>query len=159
MIPFGQNVLLWRIRRGLSQEELARCARMSRPNLSAIERGRREVSLTTLRALALALEVNPGSLVDGISPAASARAPVFSRSSLERIANAVWKGSPLQSDQEGKLAALLKPLLRQRKNLVRGRRASEIAWLQLRSAYPAQVIQTLIERVRDREQLHGQKTD
>lgn len=158
MTPFGQNILLWRIHRGLSQEELARCARMSRPNLSAIERGRREVSLTTLRALALALDVNPGSLVDGVSPA-SAQAPVFSRRSLERIANAVWKGIPLQSYQEEKLAALLKPLLHPRKNLVRGKRASERAWLQLKSAYPVQVIQTLIARVRDREQLHGQKTN
>jgi len=131
---------------------------MSRPNLSAIERGRREVSLTTLRALALALDVNPGSLVDGISPV-SAQAPAFSRRSLERIANAVWKEIPLQSDQEEKLAGLLKPLLRPRKNLIRGKRSSERAWLQLKATYPAEVIQTLIERVRDREQIHGQKTN
>ena len=154
MIPFGQNVLLWRVHRGLTQEKLAGCARISRPNLSAIERGRREVSLTTLRALALALEVNPGTLVDGIGPV-PAQAPVFSRPVLERIADAVWKETPLQSKQEEKLADLLRPLLHPRKNLHRGKRSSEMAWLQLKSAYPARIVQTLIERVRDREHLGG----
>ena len=154
MTPFGQNVLLWRIHRGLTQEELAVRARMSRPNLSAIERGRREVSLTTLRALAMALDVNPGSLVDGISPAVVPNS-AFSRKTLERIAEAVWKGSPLPSAKEKKLADLLRQLLHSRKNLKRGKRSTERAWLQLKSAYPTQVIQTLIERVRNWERLHG----
>lgn len=158
MTPFSQNVLLWRVHRGLTQEGLSKRARITRPNLSAIERGRREVSLTTLRALALALDVSPGVLVDGISPA-SAQAHVFSRQALERIADAVWKGIRLKSDREGKLAGLLKPLLHPRKNLSRGKRSSERTWLQLKSAYPAQMIQTLIEKVRDRERLHGSKTN
>ena len=156
MVPFGQNILLWRIHRGLTQEELAARARVSRPNLSAIERGRREVSLATLRALALALNVNPGSLVDGISPAV-VQTPSFSRKTLERIAEAVWKGTPLPSAKGKKLASLLKQLLHSRKNLKRGKRSTERAWLQLKSAYPPHIIQTLIEKVRDREQIHGQK--
>ena len=158
MTPFGQNVLLWRIHRGLTQEGLARRAGITRPNLSAIERGRREVLLTTLRALAWALDVNPGILADGIGPG-SAQAHVFSRQALERIADAVWKGVPLKSGPEEKLAGLLKPLLHPRKNLSRGRRLSERAWLELKSAYPANTIQTLTERVQDRQQLHGSKTD
>lgn len=65
MIPFGQAVLLWRLHRGLTQQTLAVKARVPRSNLSAIERGKREVSLRTLRSLALALEVRPGVLADG----------------------------------------------------------------------------------------------
>lgn len=158
MIPFGQNVLLWRVHRRLTQEGLARRAGVPRPNLSAIERGKREVSLITLRSLAWALEVSPGTLVDGIGPA-RAQAHLFSRKALERIADAVWNGIRLKSDRENKLAELLKPLLHPRKNLNRGKRSSERAWLQLKSGYPAKIIQTLIERVRDRERLHGSKTN
>jgi len=158
MTPFGQNVLLWRIHRGFTQEGLAQRAGITRPNLSAVEKGKREVSLTTLRALAWALDVSPGTLVDGIGPG-SAQAHVFSRQALERIADAVWKGIPLKSDPEEKLAGLLEPLLHPRKNLGRGRRSSERAWLKLKSIYSARTIQTLIERVRDREQLRGSKTD
>lgn len=158
MRPFGQNILLWRIHRGLTQEGLSKHAGMSRPNLSAIERGKREVSLTTLRALALALGVSPGILVDGIGPA-SAQGRFFSRRALERIADAVWRGIRLKANQEEKLARLLEALLHPSKNLTRGKRSSERAWLQLKSTYPAEMIQTLIERVRDREQLHGSKTN
>ena len=68
MAPFGETVLLWRLQRGLTQKELARRAGVPRPNLSAIERGQLEVSLKTVRALALALGVRPGVLVDGIAP-------------------------------------------------------------------------------------------
>ncbi|HMF41326.1 MAG TPA: helix-turn-helix transcriptional regulator, partial [Polyangia bacterium] len=70
MQPFGETVLAWRLARGMTQAELGRAARIPRPNLSAIERGDREVTLKTLRALALALDVRPGVLADGIPPEA-----------------------------------------------------------------------------------------
>ena len=140
------------------RDELAGRAGITRPNLSAVERGRREVSLTTLRSLAWALGVSPGILVDGIAPA-SVPAHPFPRQALERVADAVWKGIPLQSDEEEKLAGLLRQLLHPRKNIRRGKRSAERAWLRLKAIYPAQMIQTLIEKVRDREQAHGSKTD
>jgi len=153
MVPFGQNVLLWRIHRNLTQAELAARARISRPNLSGIERGKREVSLTTLRSLALALEVNPGTLVDGIGP--NFGVPASSRVVLERVADALSKGTPLRSSSEEKLAALLRLVIYPRKNLRRGKRSSERAWLQLKSTYSASFIRALIERVREREHLSG----
>lgn len=158
MLPFSETLLLWRLERSLSQEALAQRAEISRPNLSAIERGKREVSLTTLRSLALALGVRPGVLVDGIGPGSQQSRP-FSRQALERIADAVWKGTSLPSGEEKRLADPLRLLLHPRKNLSRGRRSRERAWLQLKSAYPPELIQTLIEKVRDREQAHGSKTN
>lgn len=86
MLPFGETVLVWRLARGMSQAELASAARMSRPNLSAVERGDREVTLRTLRQLALALDVRPGVLADGIAPTTSVRP--LGRRALERIAGA-----------------------------------------------------------------------
>jgi transcriptional regulator with XRE-family HTH domain len=45
MLPFGATVVAWRLARAMSQENLARAAGIPRPNLSAIERGEREVTL------------------------------------------------------------------------------------------------------------------
>lgn len=157
--PFGQTLYLWRLERGLTQEQLARQARIPRPNLSAIERGKREVQLSTLRSLAVALEVQPGILADGLSPAALNVQPRFSREALERIAEAAVKGAPVANSHERVLADLLRRIVRQRaqgaqkrpRALRGGTRAMEAAWLRLRSLCPPEVLRSLIQRVSDRE--------
>src|SRR3989338_4326270 len=160
MLPIGTTVLLWRIERQLSQDDLAKRARLSRPNLSAIERGRRDISVRTLRGLALALEVTPGILVDGIAPGSSER-KVLSRERLERIADAVIKNGPVRDEEERKLASMLRLLLQTRLSTLEGRRGSRRrgkrqlarAWLQLSASYPPEVIQSLLQRIGDRERL------
>jgi transcriptional regulator with XRE-family HTH domain len=47
---------------GLSQQELAEMAGISRPALGALERGESAPRLKTLASLASALEVDPGTL-------------------------------------------------------------------------------------------------
>lgn len=158
MTSFGTTVFMWRLERQLSQEALARNAGLSRPNLSAIERGKREVSLKTLRALALALDVRPGMLVDGTAPGGSAGKPL-SRERLERIADAVITHEPAQDEEEQRLAELLQTLLHTRLSTLRdrrkplriGKRRLASAWLQLSAACSPRVVQSLIERVGDRE--------
>ena len=85
MVPFGEAVLLWRLERGLTQQQLAKRAGVSRPNLSAIETGLRDASLRSVRALALALDVRPGLLVDGIAPGEEEAKRGRSRAAMERI--------------------------------------------------------------------------
>jgi transcriptional regulator with XRE-family HTH domain len=60
---FGTRVRALRMHLGLSQEELADRAEMHSTYISQTERGRRNVSLTTLLSLAEALEVEPTALV------------------------------------------------------------------------------------------------
>lgn len=154
MAPFGQTVLLWRLRRGLTQEELARRAGVPRPNLSAIERGQRDVSLKTVRALAAALDVRPGVLVDGIVPQEEEGTNQLSREAMERIADAVIRNTSLVEAKEQALADQLKYLVRSRlraagtltKKTVRLGRVSDRAWLSL-SRYPKAVIETLVARI------------
>ncbi|MBI3060773.1 MAG: helix-turn-helix transcriptional regulator, partial [Deltaproteobacteria bacterium] len=158
MAPFGETVLLWRLKRGLTQSELARRAGVPRPNLSAIERGQREVSLKTVRALALALDVRAGVLVDGIAPEGEG-AGELSREAMERIAAAVIRKSPLADAKEQVLADQLKHLVSSRlraarpvtkgstkrlalKGAARLSRGSDRAWLSL-SSYPQAVIESL----------------
>ena len=157
-IPFGQTLLLWRKHRGLTQAQLAARARVPRPNLSAIERGRREVSLSTLRALALALDVRAGLLVDGIAPGVDVKKSAsLSRRELERIADAVVHGTPVKAPVRPVVDALRKVTkhralsIKRRPATIRdGRRATEYAWLFLESAYPPAVLHSLLDRIADR---------
>lgn len=163
-LPFGQTVRLWRLTRRLTQAQLASAAGVPRPNLSAIERGKREVSLTTLRALAVALEVTPGALADGMAPEAPQGSLRLSREALERIADAIVPGRRILRDPvERDLAALLGRLSltriraasRHGRRAHAGVRADEAAWLRAHACYPPELIRTLLERVDDRLRAHG----
>jgi transcriptional regulator with XRE-family HTH domain len=154
MLPFGQTVLWWRLERGLTQDQLARLARIPRPNLSAIERGSREVTLKTVRALALALNITPGTLVDG---AVLSLKKKFSRKGLERITDAIVRGKKLSSPIENNLVLRMRDLMRSQLKLQglkvqRARRLGRSAsYAQLRiTEYPPDVIRTIIDRVRER---------
>lgn len=151
-LPFGQTLLLWRAHRGMTQAQLAQAARLPRPNLCAIEQGHREVSLTTLRALALALKIPAGTLVDGLAPG-EGESPAFSREALERIAAAVTTGRPRRHPAERDLAELLRSVTGPNARRA-GKRRAEAAWLTLQAKYPRDVIQTLLERIEGRRRLH-----
>src|SRR5262249_26324947 len=66
------------------------------------------VTLRTLRALALALDVRPGALVDGQMPGAG---PPLTRTAIERIAKAAVKGTSLVDPRESMLAGWLRTVI------------------------------------------------
>lgn len=71
-MPGASQVLAARLRElrraaGLSQEELARAARVSRAYLSDLERGQKEAGIEVVVRLARALAVEPGVLLHGAS--------------------------------------------------------------------------------------------
>ncbi|GEM_PF-704941 len=161
MLPIGKAVYLWRTERRLTQDQLSRAAGISRPNLSDLERGKRELSLKTLRLLASALKVTPGTLVDGIPPLASGGSLEFSRRQMDRIADAVF-GAQKPAGREGEVAELLKTLSRSRisaasrqkgRGIRSGKRRVNAAWLQFKSALPRETARALIQRIEDRERL------
>jgi len=65
---FGRSIRMLRKQRGLSQEDLAEAAGMSRNYISDIERGVRNPGLLALIALAKALKVSLRELVEEIEP-------------------------------------------------------------------------------------------
>ena len=153
MLPFGRCLYLWRLDRGLSQSELAVKAGLHRPNLSDIERGKREVSLRTLRALALALEIPPGTLADGTPPGGEPEG--LSREALERIADAVISGGkfrdPGEKDLAERMALLLGPRLAAQgggpSGIRRGKRSARSAWLSVGGTRPSSEVESLIRRI------------
>jgi len=153
MAPFAETVLAWRLERRLTQAQLARAAGMARSNLSAVERGDREVTLKTLRALALALGVRPGVLADGVLPGSLA-APL-TRAALERVARAAAGDTRLRDPHEASLARGLMEVsppaaARGSKPRRAGRRADR-AYLLLRGRAASGALASLIERVRGRQ--------
>jgi transcriptional regulator with XRE-family HTH domain len=138
----------------MTQAQLADAAGIARPNLSSIERGDREVTLRTLRALALALGVRPGALVDGEMP--STTALPLTRAQMERIAEATVHDKPLADRRESTLArwlglALASRLADGRKgNRPRRRpgvRESDRAYFLLRAAEEPSTLASLVNRV------------
>lgn len=154
MTPFGATVRLWRLERGWTQDQLARAARIPRPNLSAIERGQRDVNLRTLRALAAALHIRPGILADGESPPVHHPKLGFSRLVLERVARSAIDGTLPKDKGERSLVLLLQSLIQNkigaatnRRVKQPSRRATYAAWLRLRACYPEPVFKVLLRKI------------
>jgi transcriptional regulator with XRE-family HTH domain len=162
MIPFGRCLYLWRKDRGMSQAALAQKAGVPQPNLSDMERGEREVSLRTLRALALALDIPAGILADGVGPE-TPKPLTLSRDRLERIAYAVSQGKLPADPQERELAQgaahLMKARLRAAghpvKNLSpKGAQRNQGPSLSM-AQYRPEEIQSLVERISEKAAIHG----
>jgi transcriptional regulator with XRE-family HTH domain len=105
----------------MTQAALAEASHIARPNLSAIERGDRDVTLRTLRALALALNVTPGTLADGVGPHQGS--PALDREAMERIADAAVTGGRLADLREARLASHLRSVTAMSRGAARKSRA------------------------------------
>jgi hypothetical protein len=113
-----------------------------------MERGRREVTLGTLRALAAALGIRPGVLADGIGPEES---PPLSREALERIAAAAAGGRGLLDPEERRIAEGLRVALAPRLGIARIQaRRTDRAWLGLKASLPQEVIDSLVRRASEK---------
>ena len=62
-VAFGTAVRNLRLRQGLSQEALANLANLHRTYIGSVERGERNVSLSNIHALAIALAVDASHLL------------------------------------------------------------------------------------------------
>jgi len=63
VVKIGDNLKRQRIRKALTQEELARKARLTTASVARIERNETEPRMSTLRKLAKALDIDPADLV------------------------------------------------------------------------------------------------
>lgn len=159
MIAFNEVVRQWRLARGLTQEVLAHRAGVPRPNLCAIERGRRDVSLTTLRALAVGLGVRPGVLADGTPPGADEDAAVWSRRALDRVAEAVVRGVTLSNKREQEVVEGLRQVVASRLQAMRHRsgprsprsHGRQAGWIRLQTRCSPHVLQSLLERIEEQQ--------
>ena len=62
----GHNIRALRLEKGWTQEQLADRAGLASVQISRVERGAREIRLTTLVRLIEALETTPDQILDGV---------------------------------------------------------------------------------------------
>jgi transcriptional regulator with XRE-family HTH domain len=154
MRPTGQAIYLWRTHRRLTQAELALRCGVSRPNLSAIEHGGRDLTVQTLRRIAAALGTNPGRLADGMAPPSRPGPARLGRFALDRVARLAsgerLKAPPAEIRLAMRLASILKfktgsPSVQRR--CLRGIRAGNAELLTLKAELAPNVLDQLIRRV------------
>jgi transcriptional regulator with XRE-family HTH domain len=63
-MEIGFHLMAWRREKGLTQEALARRANLSRPYLSRLEAGHADPALSSLRRIAMALDLRLGQLLE-----------------------------------------------------------------------------------------------
>jgi transcriptional regulator with XRE-family HTH domain len=63
VVKIGDNLKRQRVRKALTQEELARKAGLTTASVARIERNETEPRMSTLRKLAKALDIDPAELV------------------------------------------------------------------------------------------------
>ncbi len=153
MLHFGPQLAAWRLARNLTQAQLAQKAHVSRPNLSAIEQGKRDITLGTLDALARALGVTPGKLLDEQPPLPFR---LDDRHLIDAVARAVVSGKRPFEAALNLYADDMAALITRKLGAARApglSRVSHLKWINgqrpqvLRRRYGASLVKRLLDRV------------
>lgn len=145
MLPIGHQIYLRRLEQKLTQEELARSAGIPQPNLCNIEKGKQDITVTTLRRIAGALRAQPGEFFSGIT--SEEQRGFSSRRSLERIARMIAGGERVSNAGEREIVERFKRVI-PGKRRVRVRELHR-AWLELRMRFSPKEINAVHERVEE----------
>ena len=145
MTSVGQQIYLKRQDCGLTQAAHARKTGIPQPNLSNIEKGQQDLTVTTLKKIASALNVPAASFFQDPGPEEKLR---LSRPVMERLAHAIARGGGRLSPREKEIADFFR-------NIMTGQAANKIrikklypSWLELKRRFSSSEIQAIIERVR-----------
>lgn len=147
MLSAGQKLYLLRIQKGMTQTMLSARSGIPQANLSKIEQGKQDPTISTLLKICLALEIRPADLFEEGPPQAS---PSLTRTSVERIAKGVLAPTTRLSPGEREIADLLRSLVPVSRRPIRAKKVYS-AWYELKSRLPAPAIRMLVERIQDEE--------
>ncbi len=148
MQQVGDIVFQLRMKRGLTQQALARLVGVPQPNLSNIEKGKQDVTVGTLQRIAAVLGC---SLTEFFSAVEQKPEPAsFSRERIEKLAEAIVTGKSKLTGEDAEIVRLFNDLRPHPAAQARLGRTYK-AWRQLRALLPKQAIQSLHARVRDAE--------
>lgn len=111
MNDFSFQLQNWRLSKGLTHQQLAQVSGVPRPNIVALEQGKRECTLKTLHHLAKALGITAGSLLEESPP------PIFTLDRFERdqlvryLLNLSTTSGPKITHAAKALSPLVRPIL------------------------------------------------
>jgi len=147
VLAIGSKLYLERIRRGVTQAELARRTGIAQANLSNIEKGKQDILVSTLLQICLALDVQPSSVLDtSVNRPAHSR---LSRTRLEKIAASVVGASLPSGEEDRKIVDLLRKTMWRSAGRRTSSKAAAIHWADLRQQLTNEEIATLRQRVED----------
>lgn len=144
----GYAVTYCRLEKGWTQAQLARKCGIPQPNLSNIEKGKKDLTLSTLKRISYALGIPPGHLLEGPYEGGG-RKPKLTRRFVEEVARAVVHPRPKVSEEAEELANLFKDILPSQGRGKTGTKQMHLSWMKLRSRLNSQEIRTIYERIRD----------
>jgi transcriptional regulator with XRE-family HTH domain len=152
MLPMGYQIYQKRLSRKMTQADLARQAGIPQPNLSDIEKGKRDLTVSTLRRIAYGLRME---MIDFFRPESKHPQKQFqlpwTRSRLERIAFAIAKGEPKSrlSVEERELVQAFRAIIPEiRKGRLSVKKIND-SWLKLKYELNSSTINQIMNRVRD----------
>lgn len=153
MVNTGFKIQEYRVRQGMTQAELAQRAGVAQANLSNIERGKRDLTVSMLVRLASALAVRPSELIEEPEPAGDF---ALTRPDIEKLAEVIVNADTRASSEIRELAVLFR-LLRPGAARRESRQSIERAWAVLRGRFSSAEIQDIFRRVEDAEQRNRAK--
>lgn len=148
MINTGLKIQECRIRKGLTQAELAARAGVAQANLSNIEKGKRDLTVSMLIRLAGALEIRPSELID---EQAEEKRFALTRADIEKLAEVIVAPETRAASEIHEIAVFFRLL---RPGAARRESSQKIqqAWASLRRRFTSAEIRDVFRRVEDAEQ-------
>lgn len=151
MFSPGIRIYQYRLRKGVTQAQLASQCGIPQPNLSNIEKGKQDLTVSTLIRIAGALEVRPSQLME--EEASDTKAPALTRTTIEAIAEAVINPKAKVSKEIHYWASLFRKVLPQNyAHGVSSLQKTNMAWLEIKKHFTPQEIKGVSQRVEDEAQ-------
>lgn len=150
MKKLGDAVYLIRLEKGLNQKELAVKSGVPQPNISAIENGR-DFKVSTLYKIALALEISPTDLIDGIRPIAINKQRFFQRDNIEKLVNSL--SSDHKSRELNQLARTIRVSLSHKSK----QKDLHLSWIKLKRTFSREELDSLFSRLNKAKQRAGSR--
>lgn len=148
MLSPGTRIYEYRLAKKISQADLAERAGLAQANLSNIEKGKRDLTVSTLLRIADALEVKPSQLIDE-EPAG--KTVELTRTRIEKLAEAVLNPGVRVSGELKETAVLFRQIVPGADSRLSSKKTN-LAWARLRQRFSSQEIKGICARVEDARQ-------
>jgi transcriptional regulator with XRE-family HTH domain len=151
MLEIGHQIYLYRLRQGMTQRELSKQAGIPQPNLSNIEKGKQDITVSTLQRIAIALRTPIQKFFSEVN---LEKRGTLSRDRIQSIVEWVVLGSGRIGREEKVIGQNLKMILFLEGVKAPRRQETERAWMDLREILNREEIKVLCERIRAFEKIH-----
>jgi len=133
----------------MTQMDLVQKTGIPQPNVSKIERGKQDLTVSTLLKICSALEAHPSELFAREAKPSRKREALFSRSFVEKVARVVVHGKDGLSPRGRRIARWVREVLPQSVKTRPKQKNLHQAWMALKRELSGEEIKILFERIED----------